>query len=308
MQSRTSYWQQRKLQKRWLVVYLPPNPSDFRRCTCSPGRPGLLCMGCPCTLQRTIWGFSLIMEQLSRHLPSWVKWVLPPVTTISWCHWPARSSMRSRMCSLVTYRISSDRGPLSCGATGHLAKLCPGKNPALQPQPATSKSEQTKGDVPKNAHSCPGEWTEGVRRRIKVVTPPSQQNVPDKSAAKPAQKLLKQEQLQQQPTKSSDNSLSSSNNSLSSSSWNRRSCSSNKSWTNSGSRDKPGSNQRRRQELHQQQQRSEQQQSAQQQSAQQQQEEVELPQLDLCMEVQEIPPSRSSSLKSGGGRSGRRGQ
>lgn len=46
----------------------------------------------------------------------------------------------------------------SCGATGHLAKLCPGKNPARYAH--SSPKEHPKEEALKKLPSVPSEWTE----------------------------------------------------------------------------------------------------------------------------------------------------
>lgn len=72
---------------------------------------------------------------------------------------------------------------LVCSAAGHLAKFCPTKKSTLQTKPTSQPTpEQPRVEATKNVLSS--EWTGVVRRGAKVTTPPLQQDVPDKSAAK----------------------------------------------------------------------------------------------------------------------------
>lgn len=52
-------------------------------------------------------------------------------------------------------------------------------------------------EVPKNALCGPSEWTEVVRKGVKAATPPLQQGVKDKVAAKLTEKQPKQQQQKQ---------------------------------------------------------------------------------------------------------------
>lgn len=84
----------------------------------------------------------------------------------------------------------------SCGAVRNLAKLCLGKNLALQTQ--SSKAEQSKAEVPKKAPIGSSEWTEVVRKGSKVATLLHQQGVTSKGAAKSPKKQPKQQLKQKQ--------------------------------------------------------------------------------------------------------------
>lgn len=86
----------------------------------------------------------------------------------------------------------------TCGAVGHLSKLCPGRKPALAPAtseaPKPAATEETV--VVEKLGQDPNNWREAMRKGKKPATFSTQQDVPPKKVVLP--KLQREQQLKLQ--------------------------------------------------------------------------------------------------------------
>lgn len=203
MKCETSCWLKKRRPRSWQAVYWQQSQYDCKQGIWAPGGPGLRYTRCLWTWQKSDWGSfypNSDRSGMSQQQPGnghCDGWLLQQVTMTRKHFFDIPDILSSRGRRILVIVEGRRSQCWSYGVVGHLAKVCPDKNPAptlATPSAPAAPKETVGAEKSEQISSDSNEWTDVVRRGKTLAVPPLQQDIPTKEPGK--QQLSEQQQKQ----------------------------------------------------------------------------------------------------------------